>query len=40
VVHVAGKRVNLAEIEEAINKNRFVKESAVIILNDEKEAIL
>jgi acetyl-CoA synthetase len=36
VVHVAGKRVNLAEIEEAINKNRFVKESAVIILNDEK----
>jgi len=36
VIHVSGKRINLSQIEEAINKNRFVKESAVIILNDEK----
>ncbi|MEF3254248.1 MAG: AMP-binding protein, partial [Deferribacterales bacterium] len=37
VVHVAGKRVNLMEVENAINKNKFVKESAVIIVNDEKK---
>ncbi|MCX8084988.1 MAG: AMP-binding protein [Calditerrivibrio sp.] len=36
VIHVSGKRVNLAQVEQAINKNRFVKESALIILNDEK----
>lgn len=36
VVHVAGKRVNVAQVEEAINKNKFVKESAIIIINDEK----
>lgn len=36
VIHISGKRINLSQVEEAINKNRFVKESAIIILNDEK----
>lgn len=36
VIHISGKRINLTQVEEAINKNRFVKESAIIILNDEK----
>jgi len=36
VIHISGKRINLSQVEEAINKNRFVKESAIVILNDEK----
>lgn len=37
IVHVAGKRINLQQIEDSINKHKLVKESAIIILNDEKK---
>ncbi|MCB4204662.1 AMP-binding protein [Deferribacterales bacterium Es71-Z0220] len=37
IVHVAGKRINLQQIEETINKHKLIKESAIIILNDEKK---
>lgn len=37
VIHVGGKRINLQQVEDAINKHKLIKESAIIILNDEKK---
>lgn len=37
VIHIGGKRVNLQQIEDVINKHKIIKESAIVILNDEKK---
>lgn len=37
VIHIGGKRVNLQQIEEVINKHKLISESSIVIVNDEKK---